>query len=121
MALAAWYLVAYDICDPARLRKVHYLLKREGLWIQRSVFLVHGTSGKLRAIIDHVATVIDLHQDQLRAWPVSEPGQIWFGGKTLDEISLIFPLAADAGPNALRERKRHGDWWGRVMEWLRAR
>lgn len=33
------YLVAYDISDPVRLRRVHEIVKGYGYWLQYSVFL----------------------------------------------------------------------------------
>jgi CRISPR-associated protein Cas2 len=54
------WLVAYDICDDARLRRVYDVVRSHGDRLQYSVFLCHldpieklGLMADLRPIIDH--------------------------------------------------------------------
>ncbi len=89
MKRKGWYLLAYDITEPRRLRRVYRLLRKRALPVQQSVFLFKGTEGALRRLLDRLAREMDLRTDDLRAWPVDRMGAAWmYGG---DEGSLIAP------------------------------
>lgn len=78
---AGWYLLAYDIADPRRLQRVHYRLKKRGLAVQQSVFFVHATEGELTTLLDDLATVIKPREDDIRAYPIAHPGEVWLSGQ----------------------------------------
>ena len=40
MSETLWYLVVYDVSHPRRLRRLHRKIRREGVALQKSVFLV---------------------------------------------------------------------------------
>lgn len=84
-----WYLVAYDIRDDRRLRRVHRLLRRRALPVQKSVFFYQGHEGKLRHLLDEVAELMDLCQDDLRAWPVDRLGEAWLYGEGQDTGEVL--------------------------------
>ena len=50
MAEPKWHMVAYDVRDPKRLRKVAKLLEGYGSRIQYSIFRVHLTETKLQKL-----------------------------------------------------------------------
>ena len=79
-AKAGWYLIAYDIREPRRLRRVHRVLKRRALPVQESVFFFQGHEGALRRLLDEVAAAMHLGEDDLRAWPVDRLGDAWMYG-----------------------------------------
>ena len=72
-----WYLVAYDISNPSRLGKVHRMLKKTGLSMQNSLFLVHRTDKRMKRLVDKLSTVINPKEDDLRAYPIKNPKEIW--------------------------------------------
>ena len=80
MERKGWYLVGYDIAHPRRLAKIHYLLKKEGLATQRSLFFVHATETGINSILDKIALIMVLREDDLRAYPVTKPEAVWTNG-----------------------------------------
>ena len=71
MARPGWYMVAYDIASPKRLGKTHRLLKKRGLAVQRSVFLVNGDEKSLNRLLDQLADIMNPRQDDIRAYPIT--------------------------------------------------
>ncbi|RMD71276.1 MAG: CRISPR-associated endonuclease Cas2 [Gammaproteobacteria bacterium] len=102
-----WYLVAYDIRDPRRMQRVHRFLKRHALPVQESVFFFQGTEGAIRRLMDEAARMLNLREDDLRAWPVAGPGEAWMYGKGMMGERLQAP-------------GRRG-WIKRLWCWLRSR
>ena len=80
MKRKGWYLVAYDIANPSRLSKIHRKLKSEGLAVQKSLFLVQGTEFRINQLLDHIASLMTLRKDDLRAYPIMHPSKIWTNG-----------------------------------------
>ncbi len=75
-----WYLIAYDIRDPRRLQRLHRALGAEALAVQRSVFLVAASVPAVECLLDRLETLIDPHLDDLRAYPVAAPDELWLSG-----------------------------------------
>jgi len=116
--MSAWFLVAYDVIDPRRLRRIHRLLRGQGAWVQRSVFLVPGTSEQVQCLMDELAHLAHLREDDLRAWPITEPSEIWYAGLPVEALPLVglVPLPA------LTQRARQDRGWvARVLEWWHER
>ena len=64
------YLVAYDIADPRRLRRVARFWERHAVRRQKSVFLLRATSRRLADLFRQALTLIDPCFDQMEAWQV---------------------------------------------------
>jgi len=64
------YLIAYDICQPRRLQRVHRFLRQEGLPVQYSVFTAQLTQRKLRRIIVGLDALIEPGGDDVRIYPL---------------------------------------------------
>ena len=62
------FLIAYDIADPRRLRKVARRLERLAVRCQKSVFLFQGDEAALLALLDEAAGLIEVKEDVLQAW-----------------------------------------------------
>jgi CRISPR-associated protein Cas2 len=77
MKRKGWYLVTYDIANHKRLAKVHRVLKKEGIPAQKSVFFVFATEKQVNDILDRVAKEMRLSEDDLRAYPVTQPENVW--------------------------------------------
>ena len=85
-----WYLIAYDITDANRLHKVHRRLKKTAIAVQKSVFMAHGTESDIHNILDHVTTVMDIDEDDLRAYPITNPSDVWTNGTNpLAQASVV--------------------------------
>lgn len=86
-----WYLVVYDIANKKRLAKVHRFLKKQGIAAQKSVFFVLGTEKQIDGLLDRIAKVMMLKEDDLRAYPVTNPKDVWTSGPNpLGDIPIVY-------------------------------
>lgn len=75
----ACYLICYDIADPRRLGRVHRRIVKHAMFIQRSVYYLHGNRQALAALLNDLQEVIDEGYDDVRAYsirPLTEAMQI---------------------------------------------
>lgn len=72
----AW-LVAYDICEPRRLRRVHRQLRKEGVPAQYSAFTVEADDEQIETLLDKLRALIDERQDDLRAYHLPASCTVW--------------------------------------------
>lgn len=70
-----YWMVCYDICHPNRLARVNRYLKKEGIPIQYSLFMLYTTGVGIRKVFAELAAIIDPSKDDVRAYPV--PRQPW--------------------------------------------
>jgi CRISPR-associated protein Cas2 len=89
MIHSGWYLIAYDIAHPQRLRRLHRALRREALALQKSVFLTHGTVVEIEQLLDRLEALMNPRDDDLRAYPVSEPDVLWLSGPGVVRGALL--------------------------------
>ena len=69
------FVVAYDICEPRRLRRVAKRLEQSAVRVQKSVFIFEGSRRELDAISADLMCLIDIAEDRIQAWPVHDgPG-----------------------------------------------
>ena len=101
MAAPDWYLIAYDIRDPRRLRRLHRALRAEALAVQRSLFLVAGSVPAVERLLDRLETLIDPRVDDLRAYPVAAPDCLWLSGQRPLQGGLLGDDVPQAGPRGL--------------------
>jgi len=59
------FLVTYDICDQARLRKVHKIMLGHGQAIQYSVFRCFLTPTRKVKLMSRLLDAINCHEDQV--------------------------------------------------------
>lgn len=86
---SARYLVTYDIADPRRLTRLFKFLKKQGVPIQYSVFLVETSAVKMGSLIVQIAKMIDSQADDVRAYRLPESGwQVTLGASILPEDIL---------------------------------
>lgn len=76
------WVVAYDITDPARLRRIQRCVAAHCVAMQRSVYALHGSAESARALtlalVDHMQD-----RDRLTIWPLQSPAQLWSSQTTL--------------------------------------
>ena len=65
------HIVAYDVANPARLRRMHRLLKARGAWHQLSVFLLRLGAGEKRALVEELRKIMDMQEDRVLIAPLS--------------------------------------------------
>lgn len=70
------WLIAYDVCEPRRLARVHRLLTRAAVPVQYSVFVTSGSQAQLRQLAQQISALIDPAADDVRMYPI--PQQPWF-------------------------------------------
>ena len=64
--IASW-VISYDIGHKRRLAQVHRLMKKQGVPLQYSVFLVRASSARIASLMGQLALLIDKRQDDVRA------------------------------------------------------
>lgn len=79
------YLVAYDIADPRRLRRVARIVERHAVRFQKSVFLLRGDRAAVQRLFERTAPVLNLQEDVVQAWKLA-------GGQALLGLILGTPL-----------------------------
>ncbi len=85
----ARYLVTYDIADPRRLGRVYRFMKKQGVPIQYSVFLVQASATEINQLMVKMAKMIDASADDVRAYRMPERGwEITLGANILPDDIL---------------------------------
>jgi len=81
---AARYLVTYDIADKRRLSRLFRYLKKHGMPVQYSVFMVPASATQLNTVMTHVGKIIDPDADDVRAYRLPDNGwQVTLGASIL--------------------------------------
>lgn len=88
-----WYLIAYDIRDPKRLSRTHYFIKKKGVGLQRSLFLINANSKELAEVIGGIQARVQDKDDDVRLYPVHKPGSIWAAGKQSEKFNHLYAPA----------------------------
>ena len=70
-ASARW-IVTYDIADPRRLARLFKFLKKQGVPVQYSVFLVEASAVKMGSLIVQISKMVDADADDVRAYRLPE-------------------------------------------------
>lgn len=116
MERKGWYLVAYDIADPRRLVKIHRLLKKEGLAVQKSVFFTQGTESRLNRLLDCIADMMTLKEDDLRAYPITHPRDVWTNSSNpLADFPVMHMGKQDNELGIKHRARRKTMWWKRIL------
>jgi CRISPR-associated protein Cas2 len=71
------WLVAYDIRQPRRLRRVHRILRRQGLAAQYSAFTVEADDAAILTLLAALEAQIDRSEDDLRAYHLPARCPVW--------------------------------------------
>ena len=72
----AW-LVAYDIREPRRLRRVHRRLRKEGVPAQYSAFTVEADDEQIECLLGKLSSLIDASVDDVRAYHLPASCTVW--------------------------------------------
>jgi len=101
-----WYLLAYDITDPKRLRRIQRVTAAKALFLQRSVYLFKGTGKRLHDLIAEARPLLDIDLDDLRVYALSGPADLWFLSGPMPPLPGMNPAAKGVG------------LWRRLWTWL---
>ena len=105
LPLKHWYLIAYDVREPKRLRKVHYYLRKQALAVQKSVFIIHTDLATLAQVQDHLRALVEERDDDLRLYAISSPAALWAAGQQAQRLAGLYGGDAEstgARPGRLR-------------------
>ncbi len=97
-----WYLLAYDIRETKRLRKVHYFLKKQATALQNSVFLLHVDRKTLEDILVGVKKRTKGTVDDVRLYPIANPHIIWAAGKQVGVMQSLYTGNLNAPESGLK-------------------
>lgn len=91
------FVIAYDIANPRRLRRVAKRLEECAVRVQKSVFIYHGTRRDLDAVKGDLMTLIDIAEDRVQSWPAHEPPGIvaWNAGLAMPGKVMCVVLCPD--------------------------
>jgi len=85
----ARWLLTYDIADPRRLGRMFRFLKKQGVPVQYSVFLLEVSAHEMNQLLPQMAKIIHPQADDVRAYCL--PANLWqatLGKAILPEGSL---------------------------------
>lgn len=69
------FLIAYDIADPKRLRKIAKIVERRAMRIQYSLYLLDdATQEEALSIIDAISDIFHKEQDDIRIYRIKKAG-----------------------------------------------
>lgn len=86
----SWYLIAYDIREPKRLRRLHYRLRKQAIPLQNSVFMAKLTDKHLHILSNEIKNNINTAQDDVRVYPIHHPDTLWSAGKQVHALKSLY-------------------------------
>jgi CRISPR-associated protein Cas2 len=91
------WLLAYDIADPKRLRRVHRLVRRNGASVQYSAYSLRASEAALEPFLDELRCLIAPAEDDVRAYHVPARCKLWTLGRQglPDGVEVDAQLALD--------------------------
>ncbi|WP_200388279.1 CRISPR-associated endonuclease Cas2 [Thiocapsa imhoffii] len=72
------YILAYDVREVRRLRRLHQMMRRKTVFLQRSLYLFQGLGVELIELLNEVCDLLEQGVDDLRAYALSSPDDLWF-------------------------------------------
>lgn len=85
----ARYLVTYDIADPKRLSRLFRFMKKQGVPVQYSVFLVESSAVQMSSLMVRIAKMIHPSADDVRGYRLPDNGwQVSIGAAILPDDVL---------------------------------
>lgn len=84
MSRKSWHLIAYDVSDKRRLQRVHRYLKKEGIALQYSVFLIEVSAREYTTITEGLLKLTCNKDDDVRFYRCQSEEHIWMAGKSSD-------------------------------------
>lgn len=100
-----WYIIAYDVRHPKRLRKLHYYLSKKTIAAQKSVYLLRVEKTELHQINKQIRKIANDHHDDVRVFPVLPPQAMWVAGQQQESLDGLFAGESPVTRKAPRKRQ----------------
>ena len=91
----SWYLLAYDVREPRRLRRLHYLLCKHATALQYSLFLLEKKKSDVPELLENIRKLVNEKEDDVRLYPIKRPAEIWVSGKQSEAMSGLYGGGSD--------------------------
>lgn len=111
--MKSWYIIAYDIREPKRLRRLHYFLKKKAISLQNSVFLIKADAQRLKRLEVSLEQIINNNEDDVRIYPVLHPDTLWAAGKQATAFQHLY-----VGVKKPPRKKKKKSWINNLFGWL---
>lgn len=79
------WLLAHDIREPKRLQRLWRYLRKEGVRLQYSIYLLQGNRQHIEGVLDRVRQIIDARTDDVRVYAIGENTRFWGLGKQFED------------------------------------
>lgn len=89
MARVEPYILAYDIADPKRLKKVHKQLKKWGIPLQYSVFTLDLSERSAKTLMAILERMTDSEHDDVRLYRMPQGQGEWIGPSPIGEGIIL--------------------------------
>lgn len=90
------YLIAYDIAHPRRLGRVHWILKKQGLPVQYSLFTVVMKRPRLLRLLERIEQQIEIKEDDVRCYRLpANADTITLGRQFFPQDVMLFTGGVD--------------------------
>lgn len=109
--MKSWYIIAYDIRDPKRLRKLHYHLRKQAIPMQYSVFLIKANGKVLKNLLKTIRSIAKDDEDDIRLYPIFNPNTIWAAGRQATTLFSLYSGGKVASPT-------HSNWYQSIVHKL---
>jgi len=83
------FLVAYDIRDLKRLRRVAKLLEKNGVRIEYSVFYMESTKDEMSEFAINLSVLINPDEDDVRIYIIEDEGLALGNAQLIEEIFIL--------------------------------
>jgi CRISPR-associated protein Cas2 len=101
------WIVCYDICDRRRGASVHRWMKKQGVPLQYSVFMVEASAARIHQLMQELEELIAVHSDDVRAYRWPEHAEVHQLGRSLLPDGVL--LDTPPPPKARPIRRRAGE------------
>lgn len=102
---AQWHILAYDIKNPKRLQKVHRLVSKSCLPLQKSVYFVLANEQRMQKFMKKLEKYLNLKEDDVRTYPIESAQTVWLYGSSLN-------------PDLVMDNAPKMSAWQRTKQWL---
>jgi len=95
-----WYLIAYDVRDERRLKRLHSYLRKQATAVQKSVFALYTDAAGLAEVERGLRARADPKVDDLRLYAIPGPAALWAAGAQARAFAGLYgPQGASQVPS----------------------
>jgi CRISPR-associated protein Cas2 len=90
-------LIAYDVADPQRLRRVHKMVAEHAFAVQYSLYLALGSQSHMSSLSHKLDALLDPKKDDVRIYRVPDDPQFYILGRHRTHLRLLLPGSISPG------------------------